>query len=150
MLGYGLGTNSMILNGFAVSYGEIVIVIPDTVPATFQVPKEPLIWYHQNTYDGIILHLGEEWTAFLVAIQAEIHLVSKQYYVSEDKFFDVLGVFNSSEGTVSFNLSVDDTDLLPAGKRVRWEIAVRRTAPDFNHVIVKGNVQIEPTLRRVR
>ena len=148
MLAYGLGTNSMILEGFAVSYGEIVIVIPDEIPESYPAPSTPLTLYQENTYNGIALYLDQEWADFLAQIQAEIFFTAKRRNYDVFPLFSVNGVLDQAGAKITFDLTSSDT----AGavdEEYRWEIMAHRLAPDFFRVIIKGRLSVQPILRRI-
>ena len=144
----GLGTNQLITQGFAVSYGEVIIVIPDYIPEAFSAPDKPLVLHQQNTYQGIVLHLDQEWTDFLVAIQAQIYFSAKQHHYDTDPIFEVTGILSQVDSKVTFDLSVSDTDT-EAQNEYRWEISTNRLAPDFFRVMIQGRLEVKPIVRRV-
>jgi hypothetical protein len=151
MLGYGLGTNSMILSGFAVSYGEVVIVLPDTIPASIALSpflREPVELYAENNYDGVTLYLNDEWNDFLQQIPCQVLFSAKQRFIDKEALFEAQGVHKPADKTVVFSFTSEQTNLMPRSN-YRWEVSSNRVDPDLYQTIINGKMIVRPIIRRV-
>jgi hypothetical protein len=120
------------------------------VPEAFETPDEPLVLHHQNTYHNVKLYLSPAWTQYLRRSTADVYFVMKRYQSTQNEYFRVKGILREADNVLEFPLNTTETDRLPPGLDVYWEMTVAKgLATEFFRVIINGRVHVEPTLRRI-
>jgi hypothetical protein len=126
---------------------------PGTVTIPGQgVPGDDIVLNQENSYSGILVTLGPDWSAYLDGSYT-VYFTAKARYTEDNttNFFSVVAsVDDQSTGVISVDLTVVHTDI-PTGNGYWWQIQIvdDPDTPVEVKTPVTGKLIIEPTVRDV-